>query len=140
MGLLRQEAQAGVAGPVARARALYVQIPDSDPAGVLSTAPPPELELLEVHADTSPKRLLFLWNLFEGVPKFYRDCYEQGVINLDRRRLPEKMFLSGSSPLRTEAENWFLRELRGRYDLVLKYVEGNPGCTHGAPRRPAGEL
>jgi hypothetical protein len=33
--------------------------------------------------------------------------------------------------LRTEAENWFLRELRGRYDLVLKYVARNPGCTNG---------
>jgi hypothetical protein len=88
------------------------------------------LELLEVHADTSPERLLFLWNLFEGVPKFYRDCFEQGVINADRRTLLEKMFFSSSSPLRTEAENWFLKELKGRYDLVLKYVARNPGCTH----------
>ena len=54
------------------------------------------LELLEAHADTSPERLLFLWNLFEGVPKFYRDCYEQGVINADRRTLLEKMFFSSS--------------------------------------------
>jgi hypothetical protein len=40
------------------------------------------------------------------------------------------MFFSSSSPLRTEADNWFLRELRGRYDLVLKYVARHPGCTH----------
>jgi hypothetical protein len=52
------------------------------------------------------------------------------VINADRRTLLEKMFFSSSSPLRTEAENWFLRELKGRYDLVLKYVARNPGCTH----------
>jgi hypothetical protein len=40
------------------------------------------------------------------------------------------MFFSSSSPLRTEADNWFLREFRGRYDLVLKYVARHPGCTH----------
>ena len=88
------------------------------------------LELLEVHADTSPERLLFLWNLFEGVPKFYRDCFEQGVLDADRQTLLERMFFSSSSPLRSEADNWFLRELRGRYDLVLKYVARHPGCTH----------
>lgn len=88
------------------------------------------LELLKAHADTTPERLLFLWNLFEGVPKFYRDCYEQGVIAADRQALLERMFFSSSSPLRTEADNWFLRELRGRYDLVLKYVARHPGCTH----------
>lgn len=33
--------------------------------------------------------------------------------------------------MRNEAENWFLREFRGRYDLVLKFVARNPGCTNG---------
>lgn len=88
------------------------------------------LELLQVHADTTPERLLFLWNLFEGVPKFYRDCYEQGVIAAYRQTQLEHMFFSSSSSLRTEADNWFLRALRGRYDLVLKYVARHPGCTH----------
>lgn len=87
-------------------------------------------ELLDAHAGREPWRLLFLWNLFEGVPKFYRDCYEQGVLGADRRPLLERMFFSSSSPLRTEAESWFLRELRGRYDLVLKYVARHPGCTN----------
>lgn len=32
--------------------------------------------------------------------------------------------------MRTEAENWFLRELRGRYDVVLKFVARNPGRMH----------
>ena len=64
------------------------------------------------------------------MPKFYRDCFEQGVIAADRRTLLERMFFSSSSPLRTEADNWFLRELRGRYDLVLKFVARHPGCTH----------
>jgi len=89
------------------------------------------LSILREHADDDPERLLFLWNLFEGVPKFYRDCYEQGVIGSDRKDLLAKMFFSSSSPLRTEAENWFLNELRGRYDVVLKYVARNPGCSNG---------
>lgn len=86
------------------------------------------LEILATHADTEPTRLLFLWNLFEGVPKFYRDCYEQGVLDADRRTLLAQMFFSSSSPLRTEADNWFLKELRGRYDLVLKYIATHAGC------------
>lgn len=111
-----------------RSAPLYQRLTDNIGLGHLDIAS--LLELLEAHADTSPERLLFLWNLFEGVPKFYRDCFEQEVIAADRRTLLERMFFSSSSPLRTEADNWFLRELRGRYDLVLKYMARHPGCTH----------
>lgn len=86
--------------------------------------------MLSDHADPSPMRLLFLWNLFEGVPKFYRDCYEQNVLVADPRTLLRRIFFESSSPLRSEAENWFLRELRGRYDVVLKFVARNPGRMH----------
>lgn len=72
------------------------------------------LSILKDHADPSPQRLLFLWNLFEGVPKFYRDCYEQNVLAADRKTILRRIFFESSSPLRSEAENWFLRELRGR--------------------------
>jgi AAA+ ATPase superfamily predicted ATPase len=88
------------------------------------------LAILHDHADQTPERLLFLWNLFEGVPKFYRDCYEQNVLNADRKTLLRRIFFDSSSPLRSEAENWFLRELRGRYDVVLKFVARNPGRMH----------
>lgn len=88
------------------------------------------LEMLRVHADENPERLLFLWNLFEGVPKFYRDAYEQGVLDADRNSLLQRLFFSSSSPLRNEADNWFLRELRGRYDMVLQYLAKHPGCTN----------
>lgn len=88
------------------------------------------LAILSDHAEASPERLLFLWNLFEGVPKFYRDCYEQGVLGAPRRELLRRIFFESSSPLRAEAENWFLRELRGRYDVVLKFVARNPGRMH----------
>lgn len=88
------------------------------------------LEMLRVHADDDPSRLLFLWNLFEGVPKFYRDAYEQAVLDADRKTLLRSLFFSSSSPLRNEADNWFLRELRGRYDMVLQYLAKHPGCTN----------
>ena len=41
------------------------------------------------------------------------------------------MFFEGASPLKDEAENWFLRELRGRYDSVLKLVARMGPCSHG---------
>ncbi|MDR1279682.1 MAG: ATP-binding protein [Opitutaceae bacterium] len=88
------------------------------------------LEILRAHADTSPQRLLFLWNLFEGVPKFYRDAFEQGVLGAEHRELLHRLFFASSSPLRGEADNWFLRELRGRYDMVLQHLARNPGCTN----------
>ena len=88
------------------------------------------LSMLQDHAEPTPERLLFLWNLFEGVPKFYRDCYEQGVLGAERKLLLRRIFFESSSPLRSEAENWFLRELRGRYDVVLKFVARNPGRMH----------
>ncbi len=88
------------------------------------------LEMLRIHADDDPGRLLFLWNLFEGVPKFYRDAYEQGVLDAERRTLLSRLFFFSSSPLRNEADNWFLRELRGRYDMVLQYLSTHPGCSN----------
>lgn len=88
------------------------------------------LEMLRAHADDDPMRLLFLWNLFEGVPKFYRDAYEQGVLDADRKSLLRSLFFSSSSPLRNEADNWFLRELRGRYDMVLQFLAKHPGCNN----------
>src|SRR5690606_30006770 len=89
------------------------------------------LDLLKAHTDPTPERLLFLWTLFEGVPKFYRDCFEQGVLDAPRKELLERMFFLSSSPLRSEAENWFLHELHGRYDVALKYLARRPGATHG---------
>jgi uncharacterized protein len=89
------------------------------------------MAVLRDHTDAAPGRLLSLWTLFEGVPKFYRDCWEQGVIDKTPAEVMQKIFFGSSSPLRTEADNWFLRELRGRYDTVLKFVARHPGSSHG---------
>jgi AAA+ ATPase superfamily predicted ATPase len=88
------------------------------------------LAILIEHSDPTPERLLFLWTLFEGVPKFYRDCYEQNTLKEDRGTLLRKMFFESSSPLRTEAETWFLGEIGGKADTVLKFVARNPGMMH----------
>ncbi len=88
------------------------------------------LEILRTHTSTAPDRLLFLWNLFEGVPKFYRDAWEQSVLDAPRQEVLERLFFSSSSPLRSEADNWFLRELRGRYDMVLQYLAAHPGSSN----------
>jgi len=98
------------------------------------------LEILRAHADATPERLLFLWNLFEGVPKFYRDAFEQGVLGASRVELLERLFFASSSPLRNEADNWFLRELRGRYDMVLQYLATHPGCSNADIEAALAEL
>lgn len=88
------------------------------------------LQILRAHADTRPERLLSVWNLFEGIPKFYRDAWERGVLGVPRRELLQEMFFSSSAPLRNEADHWLLQELRGRYDMVLRYVAEHPGCNN----------
>jgi hypothetical protein len=85
------------------------------------------------HNIRTPSHWLFLWSLFEGVPKFYRDCFEQGALKPVagyRRDTLRKLFFEGSSPLRDEATNWFLRELRGRYDSVLKLLARKGPCSY----------
>lgn len=89
------------------------------------------VEVLKTHAQPTPERLLTFWNLFEGVPKFYRDSFEQGALAAPPRELLRKMFFQSSAPLRNEADNWFLSELRGRYDVVLKFIARAPGCSNG---------
>ena len=88
------------------------------------------LTILTRYTDATPERLLFLWTLFEGVPKFYRDAFEQGVIDADRQILLRRLFFESSSPLRSEADTWFLGELRGKYDMILKFISRRPGRRH----------
>ena len=98
------------------------------------------LEIIDARTDGSLERLLMLWNLFEGVPKYYRDAYEQDVINADREDLIRQMYFESSSPLRGEADNWFLQELKGRNDMILKYIARRPGQNKAELEHSIAEL
>ncbi|MEO0035004.1 MAG: hypothetical protein RLZZ501_1027, partial [Pseudomonadota bacterium] len=92
-------------------------------------------EMFAAHGIDAPEQQLFLWTLFEGVPKFYRDAFDQDVlVSAPEARLEtlRRCFFEGSSPLRDEADTWFLREFRGRYDTVLKLIARLGPCAHAA--------
>ncbi len=93
-------------------------------------------EMFARHGVINSHHWLFLWGLFEGVPKFYRDVFERGLLEggddiaVARRDTLRGLFFEGSSPLRDEATNWFLRELRGRYDSILQILARAGTCSH----------
>jgi AAA+ ATPase superfamily predicted ATPase len=92
-------------------------------------------QMFAAHDITDPRHQLFLWSLFEGVPKFYRDAFDAGVLvphENHRQETLRSLFFEGSSPLRDEADNWFLREFRGRYDTVLRLLARLGPCPHSA--------
>ncbi len=92
-------------------------------------------EVFAAHAIGDPYQWLTLWCFFEGVPKFYRDAYEQGLFDVAPDRFQaevlSRMFLMSSSPLTEEADTWFLREIRGRGVSILNFLARHPGCTNG---------
>lgn len=77
---------------------------------------------------------LTLWTLFEGVPKFYHDAYEQDLFGVPTQdfsfELLRRMFIRSSSPLSEEADTWFLRELRGKSVSILHFLADHAGCNH----------
>ncbi len=93
-------------------------------------------EMFEAHGITTPERQLLLWTLFEGVPKFYRDCFEQGVLRdeASREDILRSLFFEGPSPLRDEAASWFLREVGGGYESILRLVAKHGPCALGQLR------
>lgn len=98
--------------------------------------------LFAVFADqgvTQPQDWLALWGLFEGVPKFYRDCAHQGVFDAHSAdaaqadaglRAIEALFFSTSAPLLEEAGTWFMRELRGASVSILRLLSQQQPCGH----------
>ena len=92
------------------------------------------LHMFGQHGVQDPAQWLTFWTLFEGVPKFYHDAYEQGVLGCATPALAEtvleRMFLRGASPLAEEADTWFLRELRGKSVSILNFLAEHPGCQH----------
>lgn len=89
-------------------------------------------EVFDWHGVTTPEHRLFLWSLFEGVPKFYRDAFEQAVLATApgfRERTLERLFFEGASPLKDEAATWFLRELRGSTETILRIIARSGPCA-----------
>lgn len=97
-------------------------------------------EMFEAHGVATPRQQLLLWTLFEGVPKFYRDCFEQGVLTNDtaREEILRVLFFEGPSPLRDEATSWFLREIGGGYESILRLVAKHGPCALGELRAEYG--
>jgi len=82
-------------------------------------------EVCGLYGVDEPGQQLFLWSLFEGVPKYYRDACEQGLLaplQDYRRDTLRRLFFEGPSPLRDEASVGFLRELRGASETLLRLV------------------
>jgi AAA+ ATPase superfamily predicted ATPase len=92
--------------------------------------------LFQVFADQgldSPRDWLTFWSVFEGVPKFYRDCAYQGTFAADDHsaadRIIDTLFLSARAPLVEEAGTWFLRELRGAGVSLLRLLARQQPCA-----------
>nr|WP_318237066.1 DUF234 domain-containing protein [Cupriavidus sp. CV2] len=91
-------------------------------------------EVYRVHDIRDPHHWLTLWAFFEGVPKFYRDAYDQGLFQVGagfQEALLERMFLREGGPLAEEADTSFLREVKGRPLSVLNFLAEHPGSSHG---------
>lgn len=94
-------------------------------------------DLLAVYRDQgleNPYQWLLLWTYFEGVPKFYRDAYGQGLFDTSpeqiRNELLVRMFLNEGSPLAEEADTSFLREMKGQLLSIMHFVAEHPGTGH----------
>jgi uncharacterized protein len=82
-------------------------------------------EVFSSYGIDNASQQLFLWSLLEGVPKFYRDAFDAGVLApMAEYRIEtlRHLFFDGVSPLREEADTWFLRELQGRNETLLKTI------------------
>lgn len=95
-------------------------------------------QVLDDQGVTAPEDWLSLWGLFEGVPKFYRDCANQNVFEGTDSSAPrhlgmqavEALFFSASAPLAEEAGTWFMRELRGASVSILRLLAQQQPCAH----------
>ncbi len=89
-------------------------------------APSVTAGILARHGHLDGPRLLFFWNLLQGIPKYWRDAYEVGALALEPREALARMFFSGTAPLAADGAGWLLEELRGRYDPLLRYLAAHP--------------
>ena len=98
-------------------------------------------EVFEDQGIDDPADWLSLWGLFEGVPKFYRDCVTQGVFQQKNvlgesadlkmgMRAVEALFFSPTAPLLEEAATLFVRELRGASVSILRMLAQQQPCVY----------
>ena len=92
------------------------------------------------HGAAAPERCLTLWNLFGGVPKYWRHFAEADGLDAITawepwaRQLCEQIFLRADSPLREEGDRLLGRELHRNYLAVLRVVAERKSCTHAELR------
>ena len=98
-------------------------------------------EVFDDQGIVEPADWLSLWGLFEGVPKFYRDCVTQGVFQQKNTpsdlagspmsmRAIEALFFSATAPLLEEAATLFVRELRGGSVSILRMLAQQQPCIY----------
>ncbi len=78
--------------------------------------------ILRDHDAYSPEALLFYFNLIEGVPKYYQTAFEHDLLGRPAAEVVKGLFIEPSSPLRSEAENWFLHGIKGRNLAILNAI------------------
>ena len=84
--------------------------------------------ILQRHGELDGPRLLFLWTLLHGIPKYWRDAWEVGALAVDRPEALRRLFFTSTAPLAADGTGWLLEELRGRYDTLLRYLAAHPGA------------
>ncbi len=97
---------------------------------------PTLFEVAEAHGAGAPDRILTLWTLFGGVPKYWRDYAalekdDTGEAWISwAARLCQGLFLRTDSPLREEGTSLHGRELRRNHLAVLRAVARLGPCPH----------
>ncbi len=85
--------------------------------------------ILDRYGAMGGQQLLFWWTLLQGIPKYWRDAFEVGALPLQRQSAVAALFFEGTAPLSAEGQGWLADELRGRYDVLLRYLARNPGSS-----------
>jgi AAA+ ATPase superfamily predicted ATPase len=89
-------------------------------------APSVAATILRRHGQLDGPRLLFLWTLLHGIPKYWRDAWEVGALTAERPEALRRLFFTSAAPLAADGSGWLLEELRGRYDTLLRYLAAHP--------------
>ena len=100
----------------------------------------------DLHRADDPNRLLTLWTLFGGVPKYWRHFAEveevDGIPNWSdwAAEVCASLFLRTGAPLQQEGEMLLQHELRRTSLAILRAVARRPRCSHADLRRALPEV